>query len=888
MSEPAGITYLFTDIEGSTRLWEETPERMRIALARHDTICQTAVVRHCGTIVKTTGDGVHAAFERARDAVAAAVDMQLALAEAGAGDGLALRIRCGLHCGVDERRDGDFYGRAVNRAARIMSAAHGGQILVSQAVADAVGADMPAGVSLRDLGAVRLRDLAAPERVYQVLHPRLRAAFPALRSLEATPNNLAQQLNSFVGRDRELADLRRMLEASRLVTLLGMGGIGKSRLSVQLGAEVLDEYPDGVWLVELAPLANAQLVAQAVASVLGVKEEAGGTVLDALLKFARDRTLLIILDNCEHLVHACAQLAKRLLQAAPKVKILASSRDALQIAGETVFQLAPLAAPDPRAQDVSAEALAHSDAVRLFVDRARAAQPAFRLTATNARTVATICHQLDGIPLALELAAARTRALSVETIAVRLSDRFRLLVTGDRTVLPRQRTLRALIDWSYDLLAPPERTLFARLSVFAGGWTLQGAEAVGAGEGIDAADVLDLLARLVEKSLVIADIDGGRYRMLETVRQYAHEKLEAAGEADAARERHLAYYVQFADAARNELFGPDQGVWLERLDRELDNVLAAHGWCDRAAGGAELGLRLVFSIKFYLLSRGLLALGERLATEALARPQGQASGLWRCRGLAVAGQFCFYRGQYREARRYLADSLAVAREMGDPARVASALQPLGMACLGDGDLHAAREYLQEAVELSAGHSDERTQAAALNALAQLCRVEGRIDEAEVLCRRVLSTFRRLGDQDSIAIALLNSAMVAIGRGSAIGVAPMLLEVIEIGESIGSRPVVQSALEVTSALACLHGEAQQAICFFGAAEAQAERTGLHRDPADEAFLRPLIAAIRAALDSESLASAERAGRAMSLEQAIEAARAWLSLSPEVCERSSTRP
>lgn len=873
MTEPVAVTYLFTDIEGSTRLWEEAPERMRLALARHDALCHAAVERHRGTIVKTTGDGVHAAFDSARDALAAAVDMQLALAAPEAGDGIALRIRCGLHRGADERRDGDFYGREVNRAARIMGAAHGGQILVSQAVADAVRSAPPADVSLRDLGAVRLRDLAAPERVYQVIHPGLRAEFPALRSLEATPNNLAQQLNSFVGRSRELADVRRLLAANRLVTLLGMGGIGKSRLSVQLGAEVLDDYPDGVWLIELAPLADAQLVPQAVASVLGVKEEAGGTVLDALLKFARDRTLLIILDNCEHLVHACADVAKRLLQAGPRVKILATSRDALQIAGETVFQLAPLAAPDPRAQ-AAAEALAQSDAVRLFVDRAGAAQPAFRLTADNAQAVAAICHRLDGIPLALELAAARTRALPVEAIAARLNERFKLLVTGDRTVLPRQRTLRALIDWSYDLLAPPERMLFQRLSVFAGGWTLEAAEAVGAGGAIEAADVLDLLARLVEKSLVIADIEGGRYRMLETVRQYAQEKLTEAGGVDAVREGHLAFYVRLAEAARAELVGPEQGAWLKRLDRELDNLLAAHGWCDRAVGGAQLGLQLVFSIKFYLLSRGLLALGERVAIEALARPQAQVSATWRCRGLAVAGQFLFYRGRYREARRYLAESLAVARELGDQSRIASALQPLGMACLGDGDLSSAGEYLEEAVKLAEQQDDQLSLAAAVNALAQLYRVEGRLDEAEPLCERVLSIARELDDQDSIAIALLNKAMLAISRGVRDGVARTLLDVLEIATAIGSRPVGQSLLEVTSALASLRGDSRSAARFFGAAEAQTEKTGLHRDPADDAFLSPLIDCVRAALGDVSYFDAERAGRSLSYEEAIGQARDWL--------------
>jgi predicted ATPase/class 3 adenylate cyclase len=866
------VTYLFSDVEGSTRLWESEPERIGPALARHDRLSRQCVERHGGHVVKTTGDGMHAVFADPALALAAALEIQLEVSLPGDGV-LPLALRCGLHLGADQRRDGDFYGPAVNRAARVTHAAHGGQTLLTAAVAERVAGRLPPEASLLDLGLVRLRDLTQPQRLYQLVHPRLPREFPALRSLASTPNNLAQQLNSFVGRERELAEVKRLMRAHRLVTLLAMGGIGKSRLSVQLSAEVLDDYPDGVWLVELAPLADAQLLPQAVASELGVKEEAGGTVLDALLKFARDRSLLIILDNCEHLVHACAELAKRLLQAGPKVKILATSRDALQIAGETVFQLAPLAAPDPQAQ-ATPEALAQSDAVRLFVDRAGAAQPAFRLTADNARTVAAICHRLDGIPLALELAAARTRALPVEAIAARLHERFKLLVTGDRTVLPRQRTLRALIDWSYDLLAPPERALFQRLSVFAGGWTLEAAEAVGAGGEIEAADVLDLLARLVEKSLVIADIEGGRYRMLETVRQYARERLEEAAEADAARERHLAFYVGLAETARAGLVGPEQRDWLHRLDRELENLLAAHVWCDRAVGGTGLGLQLVISIKFYLLSRGLLALGERLAVEALLRPLAQTSELWRCRGLAVAGQFLFYRGRYGEARQHLAESLTVARRMGDQARVASALQPLGMACLGDGDLDSARAYLEEAVDLAGQHCDQLSLAAAINALAQLYRVEGRLEEAEPLCERVLSIARVLGDQDSIAVALLNKAMLTIARGASAGVEQTLIEVLEIAQTIGSRPVGQSVLEVASAFACLLGDANAAARFFGAAEAQAQSTGLRRDPADSAFLLPLIARVRDALGDAVYAEAERSGRSLSYADAIGEARSWL--------------
>lgn len=874
MTEPVAVTYLFTDIEGSTRLWEEAPERMRLALARHDALCHAAVERHRGTIVKTTGDGVHAAFDSAHDALAAAVDMQLALAAPEAGDGIVLRIRCGLHRGVDERRAGDFYGREVNRAARIMSAAHGGQILVSQAVADAVRTDPPADVSLRDLGAVRLRDLAAPERVYQVIHPRLRAEFPALRSLDATPNNLAQQLNSFVGRSRELADVRRLLAANRLVTLLGMGGIGKSRLSVQLGAEVLDDYPDGVWLIELAPLADAQLVPQAVAAVLGVKEEAGGTVLDALLKFARDRTLLIILDNCEHLVHACADVAKRLLQAGPKVKILATSRDALQIAGETVFQLAPLAAPDPRAQ-AAAEALAQSDAVRLFVDRAGAAQPAFRLTANNARTVAAICHQLDGIPLALELAAARTRALSVEAIAARLHERFKLLVTGDRTVLPRQRTLRALIDWSYDLLAPPERTLFQRLSIFAGGWTLEAAEAVGAGGDIEAADVLDLLARLVEKSLVIADIEGGRYRMLETVRQYALERLREAGDEETARTRHLEYYLALAERALSELAGPLQGQWLARLDCERDNLLAAIGWSAQADDRASSGLRLVYALRPYWLNRGLLMLGCQVTVEVLAWPALQQRDIQRCRALFGAGQLCFFSGRDREARIHLTESLDIARALGRSDMIARVLQPLGMACLSEHDFDTARTHLEEALALAREQGNPRELAGALNSVAMLRRMEGALAEAESMYRQTVEAARAIGDQESIAIGLLNLAMVQVLSGRNDEAAPNLVEADAIGRQIGSQPVERSFLEACAGVAAARGDFERAVLYFGSAEMQREQTGLRRDPADEAYLQRAIDVARAALGDEVFARVEGRGRIVPDAVLLEQARAWLA-------------
>ncbi len=451
-------TILFTDIEGSSRLWEAHAEQMREALARHDAILRSAVERNRGSVVKTTGDGLYAAFRDPTDAITAVVEIQCALTAPGSTGELALRVRCGMHAGVVEGRDGDFFGSPVNRAARIMDAAHGGQVLVSHSVAAVVGDHLPPGSALRDLGSVRLRDLARPEHVYQLLHPGLRQDFPALRSLEATPNNLPIQLTSFIGRERELAEIKNLLQNNRAVTLLGVGGIGKTRLSLQAAADIQDDYPDGVWFVELAPLTSPGLVDHAVAIALGVKEEAGHAVAEALSRYAVDKRLLLILDNCEHLIDASAALARRLLQSGAGIKILASSREPLRIAGEIDYTVPALPSP---CQPATPASIIHFAAASLFNDRATSARPSFRITDSNAVAVAEICRDLDGIPLAIELAAARVSTLTVETIAARLGDRFRLLAGGDRTAQPRQQTLRAMIDWSYDLLT---RSVNARLA----------------------------------------------------------------------------------------------------------------------------------------------------------------------------------------------------------------------------------------------------------------------------------------------------------------------------------------------------------------------------------------------------------------------------------------
>jgi predicted ATPase/class 3 adenylate cyclase len=873
-ASPGVVTFLFTDIEGSTKLGEQEPERIRPAMARHDAIAKAAVERHHGTIVKMAGDGVHAAFHDPIDAIGATLELQQALADPETTGGVALRIRCGLHAGVDERRDNDFFGRAVNRAARITSVAHGGQILLSAAVATLIRERLPADVALRDLGSVRLRDLASPERVYQVIHPQLRQDFPALRALEATPNNLPQQVTSFIGRECELAEIAKSLRNTRLVTLLGVGGIGKTRLSLQVAADMLDAFPDGVWFVELAPLTDSQLVPQAVASVLGVKEEAGRPLVEALEKHVKDRQLLLILDNCEHLVDACADLVKQLLQSGPRLKILASSREHLRVAAETTYPVPALAVPDPSGV-ITPEALTQYESVRLLVDRAVAALPAFQITGQNAAAISEICRRLDGIPFAIELAAARVRALSVENIAARLNDRFRLLTRGSRTALPRQQTLRASIDWSYDLLTEKERILFRRLAVFAGGWTLEAAEAIASCGHVDKSEVLDLLVDLVDKSLVMIEPEGGRYGLLETVRQYSEERLSEAGEGEEVRKRHLDFYLAFAERAGAQLSGPEQPSWLRQLDVDRENILSAHAWCSRRSHDAESGYRLVHAVKLYWFMRGLLNLGHNVTVEAISIPALQPHSLARCKALWVAGQICSYTGRYDEAQRYLYESLEIARHHDDRRMIAAVQNYLALAALGQGNRTAARIHCKEALDLARELGNKREIAGATNALAQLNRLDGKLDEAAPLYEQVVALAHELRDREFAAIGILGLAMVAISRGAVGRARNLLREVLTIAAETDSKPAGQCALDVSAGLAALQKEWERSARLYGAAEAQTLRTGIRRDPADEAFLQPLLDRARTALDEPRFKLAESSGRALPFEEAIAEVRTWLS-------------
>ena len=484
---PTGtVTFLFTDIEGSTKLAQQHPAEWESARQRHHAILREATEAHQGYVFQVIGDAFCVAFPTASDALQAALDAQRAL-QAEAWGETPIRVRMGLHTGAADARDGDYHGYlTLAHVQRVMSTAYGGQTLVSNATASLLSGQLPDGAALRDMGEHRLKGLLNPEHLWQWSPPDLPQDFPPLQSLNAIPNNLPIQVTSFVGRERELAELQRLLTTTRLLTLTGSGGTGKTRLSLQVAAEVLDNFKDGVWFVELAPLADPALVPQTVATVLGVREEPGRPLLATLIDWLRPKQLLLILDNCEHLIDACARLADAVLHAGRETQILASSREALGIAGETAYRVPSLECPNAaQASQETVEQLTQYAAVQLFIERATQSLTTFTVTNANAPAVAQICYRLDGIPLAIELAAARVRGLSVEQIAARLDDSFQLLTGGSRTALPRQQTLRALIDWSYNLLSEPEQRLLQRLSVFAGGWTLEAAEAVGAGEGIE-------------------------------------------------------------------------------------------------------------------------------------------------------------------------------------------------------------------------------------------------------------------------------------------------------------------------------------------------------------------------------------------------------------------
>lgn len=813
-------TFLFTDLEESTPLWERYRALMHELSVRHDTLIRRAIESHHGRVVKTTGDGFHAVFENATDAVAAAIAGQQAmLAESWPTETGPLRARMGLHTGESRERDGDYYGPEVNRAARVVGLARGGEILLSQATVVLVRPEALPEVEFVDMGQHRLRGLAGLEQLFQLRHPDLPANFPPLESLSAFKHNLPVQRSTFIGREKELARVQDLLSANRLLTLLGPGGTGKTRLMLEVAERVIPQFADGVWLAELAALTDPDLIAERVAAALTVQEQPGRAMLDSLVDFLRHKELLLLLDNVEHLVRECARVAEHLLARCPKLKLLVTGREALFIDGETTLQIPSLSLAE-RNGGASLESVKASEAVQLFVDRAQAVQPDFALSEENAGTVATIVRRLDGIPLALELAAARTRMLTVEQIGERLDDRFRLLTGGHRTALPRQQTLQALIDWSWNLLNDGERLLLQRLSVFSGGWSLDAAQTVACFAPLDANEVFDLLEQLVNKSLVTVDkMDGdeARYGMLESIHQYGRDRLFESGEGKTLRDRHADFFVTFAQEASPHMIASTMLPWVERIRPELDNIRSVMTWTLEYR--PDLALRLAGNLLYveaYWLSpaeaRSWLEPAIERARALHEQDETAVPAVDLIKGLIGLGQAYGLHGYYRRARRYLEEAIDLARHHGELRYLVIAIGTKHIGNLSDFTAEAVPE-LEEAIAISRDIGFDLGFAWASGVYGMLHLMQGRSEVAIPYYEESVKSMQRVDNPRMNASLFSGRAQIAYLRGDVGGARQLLLTGIENAAALGDWRTVNSYRSNLAHLLRREGDVDEAKRYY---------------------------------------------------------------------------
>ena len=849
------LTFLFTDIEGSTRRWAEHPEAMSAALVRHDELLRSAIESHGGDVFKHTGDGIAAVFGSPHDALCAAVTAQRSLQVECWGEIGDLRVRMGIHIGRAEYRTSDYFGQTLNRVARLMATAHGGQVVVSLPIQEIVRDDLPPKVDLLDLGEHRLKDLARPEHVFQVLHPDLSGTFPPLRSLAVDRHNLPVALTHFVGRKAELERTAELLRTQRLVTLTGFGGTGKSRLAIQSATDALHAFADGVYLVELAPLSDPELVPGAVSTVLG----AGEASTDRLCEHLRSRRMLLILDNCEHLIEAAARLCEALLGRCPGLCILATSREALDVPGEVAWRVPSLSVPPA---EVAAGGELSGDAVTLFSDRARAVDPEFRLTDDNAPAVARICRRLDGIPLALELAAARLRMLRPDQVADRLDDRFGLLTGGGRNALRRHQTLRAAMDWSYDLLPQAERTLLGRLSMFAGSFSMEAAEAVGADEQtLRTSDVFELLSHLVDKSLVVVETGDreARYRLLETVRQYGREKLDEAQDTEATARRHRDFFLRRLDTEGENYL--DEWAAFRRLGPDRENVGLALQW-SLNTGDLDAALRLAVAMRGYWSVNEQQIEGTAVLRQCLERA-GDTPTEAAVHAMSTLGLLYLQQGDTARAEAHLQRAMTAAGSLGGQSATRYAQGLLGMVALQRGDLDCAEQLLRDSVRelqstrpetagwnrfnlcwvvLARGDVDaaaaeleavrvlgetagnELLVVHAVSALGPMLALAGERSRAAELAAAGIDGARRMEIRQVLVMALIRGAEVATVTATHDRAEEYLGEVLALLGKMSGHGWVADAVEMTALTLGARGRHQPAARLLGACDALRAVTG----------------------------------------------------------------
>lgn len=869
---PTGtVTFLFTDIEGSTRLWEKDPAGMEKALADHDAILRAVIESHAGHIFKTIGDAFCTAFSTPSDALAAAIEAQRRLESIAREARSALHVRMALHTGQPEHRDGDYFGRDLNRIARLVSIGHGGQVLVSGLTRDLVADDVPESVEFLDLGEHQLRDLDRPERVFQLLHDDLPRDFPPLESPSPLRHNLPRRLTRFVGRERDIEAVKALVEQHRMVTLTGLGGTGKTRLATRVARGLLDQFDDGVWLVELGAVTDPARVPQAVASAVGVREAGGRPLIETLAEGLKSKRILLVIDNCEQVAEACAELAVLLLQASRDLRILATSRENLGTEGEQVWRVPVLSTPNPdELSSADVDVVQAFDAVQLFVDRARLARSDFAVTEDNALTVASLCHGLDGIPLAIELAAARMAVLSAEEIANRLDDRFRLL-HGSRAKGARHDTLEATIEWSYELLEPDEQALFRALSVFAGGWTLSAAESVCK----PAANVIDSLTALVDKSLVLVERElagESRYRMLETTREYAAQRLRQTDEATTVHDRHLSWFAGLTERAEDGLSGHDTADWMDRLRADNDNLRAALEWSLAHEQSALSALRMVGTLWRFWLRSGALTEGIEWASRAVATSSTTNS---RDRGKALYGlsSLLFFHGALERSREVADEALALGEDEADPVITVRALAAQGRIDVTEGALDTAIERHERGLAMARAFDEawaRRAVSLLLSNLAEAYRARGDLERARLLYLEGLDLARAQGMVAAEGVLHFNLGQTELELGDTRQARAHYCEALDFGVRFDNQLTRMYGLVGVAQVASVEGDHQHAARLFGVAEALREPTGAVLDDIDRDRYDSYLTATKGALGDEAFDAAWLEGRAMDPETASQLA------------------
>jgi predicted ATPase/class 3 adenylate cyclase len=902
---------LFTDIEGSTKMWERHPEAMQAVLARHDEILRGTIEQYDGYVFKTVGDAFCAAFPTTPDALEAAMEAQRRLLSSEWEENGPLRVRMALHTGAAEERDGDYFGPPVNRVARLLSAAHGGQVLLSLPAQELVRDQLPAGASLRDLGEHHLKDLFRPERVFQLVSPDMPSEFPPLRTLDAYRNNLPLQPTPLVGREKEVSDVCDLLQRdeTRLLTLTGPGGTGKTRLALQAAADLLDDFSDGAFFTPLATVTEAELFLSAIAEALGVREIGEQPLGETLKDYLREKRLLLVPDNFEQVLGAAPALTE-LLAVAPGLKVLATSRAPLGLYGEHEYPVPPLTLPDLK-RPPPLERLTQYEAVGLFVERARAVKPDFKVTNESAPAVAEICVRLDGLPLAIELAAARIKMLPPKAMLQRLTSRLKLLTGGARDLPERQRTLRGAIEWSHALLDEGEQLLFARLAVFSGGRTLEAIEAICDAEGDLPVDTFEGISSLVDKSLLRQEEgpnEEPRFVMLETIHEFAREKLGQSEEGEEIKRVHAQYFLTLAEEAYLELKGPDQLEWLERLEAEHDNMRAALSWASVRKEG-EVSLRLGGALSWFWLMRGYHSEGRRWLEEALAierrgSPESRAMALAGAGALAEEqgdldrakeacqeglkllaneeakegsesklwlldrfGWVALRREEYGQATELFEESLALSQQMSDTWWLATSLSNLASVSGLRGDSEKATELYEESMDLIREQGDKQNLAYCLNNLAMVVCSQGNLGRAAQLTEDSVALHRELGTRGGVSMGLCNLGWMALLQDDLGRAAELYRESLSLSWDTGLNLIVQSALEGFACVTGAEGEAERAVRLWGAAQALHETKGIPRDTDFLAEADARISAVRSGMGEQAWEEAWRKGRAMTLDEAV---------------------